>query len=76
MSTRMLAGVWWFFCLIIIASYTANLTAFLATENPVELFKDLQSLYDNKHGVKYGAKKDGATLRFFTVSLTSDNNPQ
>lgn len=68
MSTRMLAGVWWFFCLIIIASYTANLTAFLATENPVMLFKDLQTLYDNKHGIKYGAKDGGATLSFFTVS--------
>ncbi|KAG5882513.1 hypothetical protein JTB14_033314 [Gonioctena quinquepunctata] len=65
-STRMVAGMWWYFCLIITASYTANLAAFLATENPVELFKDLQSLYDNPHGIKYGAKDGGATIRFFT----------
>lgn len=67
----MLAGVWWFFCLIIIASYTANLTAFLATENPVEFFKDLETLFDNKHNIKYGAKDGGATLSFFTVSIFS-----
>lgn len=67
MSTRMVAGMWWFFCLIIIASYTANLAAFLATENPVEFFKDLQTLYDNKHNIKYGAKDGGATLGFFKV---------
>ncbi|XP_074025580.1 glutamate receptor ionotropic, kainate 2 isoform X1 [Leptinotarsa decemlineata] len=64
-STRMAAGMWWYFCLIITASYTANLAAFLATENPVELFKDLQSLYENQHKIKYGAKENGATLRFF-----------
>nr|UTN00859.1 ionotropic receptor [Semanotus bifasciatus] len=68
MSTRMVAGMWWFFCLLIVASYTANLAAFLATENPVELFSDIQSLYDNAplHGITYGAKEGGATERFFT----------
>lgn len=65
----MVAGAWWFFCLLIVASYTANLAAFLATENPVELFKDIQSLYDNApiHNIKFGAKKNGATEKFFTV---------
>nr|CAH7717520.1 unnamed protein product [Callosobruchus chinensis] len=61
-------GMWWFFCLIIVASYTANLAAFLATENPVELITDLQSLYENKHEIEYGAKEGGATLRFFTTA--------
>lgn len=70
MSTRMVAGSWWFFCLLIVASYTANLAAFLATENPVELFKDLQTLYDNKHDIKYGAKEGGATLNFFLVIIS------
>ncbi|XP_018563905.1 glutamate receptor ionotropic, kainate 2-like [Anoplophora glabripennis] len=66
-STRMVAGAWWFFCLLIVASYTANLAAFLATENPVELFKDVHSLYENAplHNIKFGAKKNGATEKFF-----------
>lgn len=69
----MVAGMWWFFCLIIVASYTANLAAFLATENPVELFTDLQSLYDNakKYNIQYGAKDGGATYGFFTVRKKS-----
>ncbi|KAJ8921823.1 hypothetical protein NQ315_008455 [Exocentrus adspersus] len=67
-STRMVAGMWWFFCLLIVASYTANLAAFLATENPVELFKDIHTLYENApvHKIKFGAKKNGATEKFFT----------
>ena len=32
MSTRMVAGLWWFFTLIMISSYTANLAAFLTVE--------------------------------------------
>lgn len=31
-STRLVAGVWWFFTLILISSYTANLAAFLTVE--------------------------------------------
>jgi hypothetical protein len=31
-STRMVAGLWWFFTLIMISSYTANLAAFLTVE--------------------------------------------
>ncbi|TRY77216.1 hypothetical protein TCAL_17031 [Tigriopus californicus] len=31
-STRMVAGMWWFFTLIMISSYTANLAAFLTVE--------------------------------------------
>nr|APC94261.1 ionotropic receptor 7 [Pyrrhalta maculicollis] len=65
-STRMASGIWWYFCLIMSASYTANLAAFLATENPIKLFTDLQSLYDNQVDIRYGAKHGGATLRYFT----------
>ena len=31
-STRIISGIWWFFTLIIISSYTANLAAFLTVE--------------------------------------------
>ena len=31
-STRIVGGIWWFFTLIIISSYTANLAAFLTVE--------------------------------------------
>ncbi|XP_072382958.1 glutamate receptor ionotropic, kainate 1-like isoform X2 [Diabrotica undecimpunctata] len=64
-SSRTCAAFWWYFCLIMNASYTANLAAFLATQNPIKLFTDLDSLYHNKHGIKYGAKLGGATIRYF-----------
>ena len=68
----MTAGVWWFFTLIMVSSYTANLAAFLATENPDTLFSDIQELAtrSEKHGITYGAKVGGATANFFRV-LTS-----
>lgn len=62
-----MAGVWWFFVLIMVSSYTASLAAFLATENPIELFDDVQSLVQNieKYKIKLGAKAKGATEGFF-----------
>ncbi|KAJ3640718.1 hypothetical protein Zmor_027262, partial [Zophobas morio] len=66
-STRMVTGMWWFFVLIMVSSYTANLAAFLATENPIELFTDVYSLVDNmeKNNLRMGAKAKGATEGFF-----------
>ena len=43
-STRMIAALWWFFTLIMISSYTANLAAFLTVErmeSPIESAEDL-----------------------------------
>ena len=48
-STRIVGGIWWFFTLIIISSYTANLAAFLTVERmitPIENADDLA----NQHG--------------------------
>lgn len=63
----MVAGMWWFFILIMVSSYTANLAAFLATENPIELFSDVNSLIANleTHKLRLGAKSLGATEAFF-----------
>uniref|UniRef100_A0A6P7G8V8 Glutamate receptor ionotropic, kainate 1-like n=1 Tax=Diabrotica virgifera virgifera TaxID=50390 RepID=A0A6P7G8V8_DIAVI len=71
-SSRTCAAFWWYFCLIMNASYTANLAAFLATQNPIKLFTDLDSLYHNKHGIKYGAKLGGATIRYFAGDTEPD----
>jgi ionotropic glutamate receptor len=43
-STRIVGGVWWFFTLIMISSYTANLAAFLTVERmstPIESAEDM-----------------------------------
>ena len=66
MSGRTLAGFWWFFTLIIISSYTANLAAFLTIERmetPIESAADLAA--QNK--IRYGALRSGSTAGFFKV---------
>jgi glutamate receptor, ionotropic, invertebrate len=64
---RVVAGMWWFFTLIMISSYTANLAAFLTVErmdSPIESAEDLAK----QTRIKYGALKGGSTVAFFRVS--------
>ncbi|XP_012251025.2 glutamate receptor ionotropic, kainate 2-like isoform X2 [Athalia rosae] len=68
LSTRMVAGSWWFFCLIITQAYTANLAAFLVIESKQVLIKNVEDLATNQHGIKYGAKASGSTIDFFKAS--------
>ncbi|XP_043524316.1 glutamate receptor ionotropic, kainate 2-like isoform X5 [Frieseomelitta varia] len=64
LSTRMMAASWWFFCLIMVSSYTANLAAFLTVETVVSPFSNVEELAKKKT-IKYGAKLGGSTLMFF-----------
>ena len=67
MSTRTIAGIWYFFTLITISSYTANLAAFLTVEktvSPIDSAEDL-SLQSE---IKYGCVKTGSTKLFFKDS--------
>lgn len=66
-STRMVASIWWFFTLIMVSSYTANLAAFLTIETTATPFKNVRELY-NQNVIKYGAKKGGSTVNFFRDS--------
>ncbi|KAK7026645.1 hypothetical protein SK128_015457 [Halocaridina rubra] len=66
-STRIVAGIWWFFTLIMISSYTANLAAFLTVErmdSPIEGAEDLAK----QTKIKYGCKAGGSTYTFFRDS--------
>lgn len=63
----MVAGMWWFFTLIMISSYTANLAAFLTVErmdSPIESAEDLAK----QTKIKYGALGGGSTASFFRDS--------
>ncbi|XP_050533361.1 glutamate receptor ionotropic, kainate 2-like [Daktulosphaira vitifoliae] len=66
-STRLVAGMWWFFTLIMVSSYTANLAAFLTVENPSEPFKNVNELA-NQNIIQYGCKMQGSTKDFFKDS--------
>ncbi|XP_013793577.1 glutamate receptor ionotropic, kainate 1-like, partial [Limulus polyphemus] len=64
MSTRVVAGIWWFFTLIMVSSYTANLAAFLTVERlvtPIESADDLAK----QSTIHYGCVQSGSTLAFF-----------
>lgn len=66
LSTRIIGGIWWFFTLIIISSYTANLAAFLIVErmdSPVDSADDIAK----QTKIDYGVVRDGATMAFFKV---------
>ncbi|GLG95609.1 Glutamate receptor 1 [Gryllus bimaculatus] len=66
-STRIVGGIWWFFTLIIISSYTANLAAFLTVERmitPIESAADLADQTD----ISYGTLEGGSTMTFFRDS--------
>ncbi|CAL8109948.1 unnamed protein product [Orchesella dallaii] len=66
-STRMIAGIWWFFTLIMVSSYTANLASFLLVQLKDEPIKSLQDL-QNQDVVKYGCVGSGSTASFFRDS--------
>uniref|UniRef100_A0A3Q3JEP5 Glutamate receptor n=1 Tax=Monopterus albus TaxID=43700 RepID=A0A3Q3JEP5_MONAL len=70
LSTRIIGGIWWFFTLIIISSYTANLAAFLTVErmdSPVDSADDIAK----QTKIEYGVVRDGATMSFFKKSKVS-----
>ncbi|XP_022115207.2 glutamate receptor ionotropic, kainate 2 [Pieris rapae] len=67
-STRMAGSMWWFFTLIMVSSYTANLAAFLTVESKFYAIKTIQDLASNPYNIKYGAKENGATFTFFKES--------
>ena len=63
----MVAGLWWFFTLIMISSYTANLAAFLTVslmDSPITSAEDLAKQIT----IKYGIVGSGSTLSFFRDS--------
>uniref|UniRef100_A0A8D8LX89 Glutamate receptor ionotropic, kainate 2 n=2 Tax=Cacopsylla melanoneura TaxID=428564 RepID=A0A8D8LX89_9HEMI len=67
-STRIVGGIWWFFTLIIISSYTANLAAFLTVERmitPIENAEDLAGQTE----IAYGTLESGSTMTFFRDSM-------
>ncbi|XP_077485672.1 glutamate receptor ionotropic, kainate 2-like isoform X1 [Amblyomma americanum] len=67
LSTRVAAGMWWFFTLIMVSSYTANLAAFLTVErlvSPIESVEDLAK----QTTIQYGSLQSGSTQAFFKES--------
>lgn len=66
-SCRLLTSAWWFFGLIIISSYTANLAAFLTVtriETPIKSISDLAT----QTTIKYGTVRNTYAMSMFRNS--------
>jgi len=66
----MVGSAWWFFTLIIVSTYTANLAAFLTIERmhvPISSAEDLT----RQSVIKYGTLDAGSTKAFFQVCPAS-----
>ncbi|XP_061714412.1 glutamate receptor ionotropic, kainate 2-like isoform X1 [Cydia pomonella] len=66
-GSRWIAGTWWFFAMIVTASYTANMSTFMSNNrrsNNIENAKDLSE----QTAVSYGAMLNGSTHKFFQSS--------
>ncbi|XP_071044207.1 glutamate receptor 1 isoform X2 [Parasteatoda tepidariorum] len=66
-SGRIVGSVWWFFTLIIISSYTANLAAFLTVERMVTPINSADDLAKQTE-VEYGTLMFSSTQEFFRRS--------
>ncbi|XP_053978652.1 glutamate receptor ionotropic, kainate 2 isoform X2 [Hylaeus volcanicus] len=66
-STRIVGGIWWFFTLIIISSYTANLAAFLTVERMITPIENAADLAEQTE-ISYGTLDGGSTMTFFRDS--------
>ncbi|XP_064610198.1 glutamate receptor-like isoform X2 [Liolophura sinensis] len=69
-SGRIVGSCWWFFTLIIISSYTANLAAFLTIENmltPIDSADDLVK----QTKIQYGIQEGGSSEQFFKNTKVS-----
>jgi hypothetical protein len=67
-STRIVGSTWWFFTLIIISSYTANLAAFLTIERMVSPIESAEDLVKQTE-IEYGTRLGGTTMEFFEVRI-------
>ncbi|KAH9509951.1 Glutamate receptor 2 [Bulinus truncatus] len=65
-ASRILGGTWWFFVLILLSSYTANLAAFLTIDRIQRPIKSLEDLLAQNE-ISYGTIENGFPREFFEV---------
>lgn len=65
-STRTVAILWWFFVLILVSSYTANLAAFLTMSRMAAAIESADDL-SKQNQIPYGTLQSGSTRNFFKV---------
>lgn len=69
-GSRWMTGIWWFFAMIVTASYTANMSAFLRASRRSTEIKNVNDLADQNE-ISYGTLFNGSTYKFFKDSNDS-----
>ncbi|CAG9562717.1 unnamed protein product [Danaus chrysippus] len=67
LAPRIITSVWWFFTMVMVASYVGTLVAFLTVEKNVLPFTTVEELHAHK-SISYGCKSKGSTKQFFQTS--------
>ncbi|KAJ2951076.1 hypothetical protein O0L34_g5456 [Tuta absoluta] len=67
LAPRMITSIWWFFTMVMVASYVGTLVAFLTVEKNVLPFQTIEELATLK-SVTYGLKAQGSTETFFKTA--------
>ena len=67
LSTRILAASWWFFILVIISAFKANLIGFLFVGRTISPIKSVEDLV-KQDKIPYGCLESGSTQAFFKNS--------
>ncbi|XP_060589506.1 glutamate receptor 4-like [Ruditapes philippinarum] len=67
-SGRIVGSAWWFFTLILISSYTANLAAFLTIERLTPPISGADDLVKKGSDMGYGTLNSGSSKTFFETS--------
>ncbi|CAH4033776.1 unnamed protein product [Pieris brassicae] len=66
-GSRWVTGMWWFFALIVTASYTANMSTFLRNNRRNTEITDVKDLAEQSK-ISYGAVTNASTFKFFETS--------
>ncbi|VVC94094.1 unnamed protein product [Leptidea sinapis] len=66
-GSRWVTGMWWFFALIVTASYTANMSTFMRSSRRSTEITDIKDLAE-QNKISYGAVLNASTYKFFETS--------
>ncbi|XP_055907198.1 glutamate receptor ionotropic, kainate 2-like [Eupeodes corollae] len=64
---RLMSGMWWFFSLMMLNSYTANLAAFLTASKMESAINSINDLAE-QNKIQFGTLSGGSTSNFFSES--------
>ena len=73
LSSRVLVAAYWLFVVLMLATFTANLAAFLTVERMQDTVKSLEEL-NRQSKINYTVLRDSPYLEYFQVNFVSHQN--